>query len=123
MQLTWPSQRNHLWLSKANILSYTYLPQDLLVWDAILPGDTQNPPKAAQVEGVEFLVGIQISGFAAVEQRAEHAGFVNLHLVPIVSMESSQTLFPSGVSAITALPIRLFSSVSREMLLEIVEPR
>ena len=47
-----------------------------------LPGDTQNPSKAVQVEGIEsaFLVGVQIPCFTAIEQCAEQAGLLHLHL-------------------------------------------
>ena len=72
------------------------------------------------MEGVEsaFLAGVQCPGFAAIQQYAEHAG-----LVLVVSMELSYTLVARRAIAVEALPILVLSSVSRERLLEMVEPR
>ena len=48
----------------------------------VLPGDAQNPPEAMQMEEVEsaFLAGVQCPGFTAVQQCADDAGLVDLHL-------------------------------------------
>ena len=61
---------------------YSRLRQEILVWDTVLPGDAQNRSEAAQVEGVEsaLLAEVEGPGLATVEQRAEHAGLVHLHL-------------------------------------------
>ena len=47
-----------------------------------MPGDAQNPSEAAQAEGVEsaLLTRVEGPGLATVEQRAQHAGLVYLHL-------------------------------------------
>ena len=47
-----------------------------------MTGDTQNPSKDAQVEGVEsaLLAGVEGLGFTAVEQRVKYAGLVHLYL-------------------------------------------
>ena len=80
-----------------------------------MPGDTQNPPKAVQMEGVEsaFLAGIQSSGFAVIKQRAEHAGFVHLHLGANGQHKVVPDLLSKGACVVAALPIHLFSSTSR----------
>ena len=67
-------QDKHAW--------YSCLSQDILVWDTVLPDDAQNPSEVVQVEGTEsaFLVGVQSPFFTAIEQHAEHAGLIHLHL-------------------------------------------
>ena len=51
---------------------YSRLCQDILVWDTVLPGDAQNPSKAAKVEGVEsaLLTEVEGPGLATLEQRS-----------------------------------------------------
>jgi len=67
------------------------------------------------VEGVEsaLLAGVEGPRLATIQQRAEYAGLVHFHLGA-----DGQHLFPRRASTATAFPIRLFSSVSREKLLE-----
>lgn len=47
-----------------------------------MPGDAENPSEATRVEGVDslILVGVEGTGLATIEQRAEHADLVHLHL-------------------------------------------
>ena len=88
--------------------------QDCIVCNAVLTGDDQNPSDAAHVEGVEsaLLPKIHFPCFpvTAVEQRAEYAVLVHLHvLVLMVSMELSHTLFARQATAVASLPILVFS--------------
>ena len=81
MWLTRPSQRRRLSDCKANMERYFCLgqdkdistSQDISVGNAILPGDPQNPPEVAQVEGVESA----LLGLAAIEEHATHTGLVH----------------------------------------------
>ena len=68
VQVLLGKQGKHAW--------YFCLSQDVPVWDIVLPGNAQNPSKAAQVEGIEsaFLAEVQSPCFTVIEQHAEHAG-------------------------------------------------
>ena len=59
---------------------------------------------------------IQNPGFAAVEQPAEHEGFVHPHLGSSDRHMLPQTLFSRRASAVAALPISLFSPAIRKRL-------
>ena len=67
------------------------------------------------MEGVEsaLLAGVEGPGLVTIQQRAKYAGLVHFHLGA-----ESQHLFPRRASTAAAFSTRLFSSVSRERLLE-----
>ena len=67
------------------------------------------------MEGVEsaLLAGVAGPGLVTIQQRAKYAGLVHFYLGT-----DGQHLFPRRVSTAAAFPTRLFSSVSRERLLE-----
>ena len=85
--------------------------------------DAETPSEEAQVEGVEsaLLAGVECLDLATIEQRAEHAGLVHLHLVAdrqhVVPRPSFRDLL------LLLLLCHLFSSLSRERLLKMAEPR
>ena len=65
------------------------------------------------MEGVESALLAGVEGPGLVQQRAEYAGLVHFHL-----SDDGQHLFPRRASTAAAFPIRLFSAVSTERLLE-----
>ena len=84
-------QGKHAW--------YSCLSQDVLVLDTVLSGDAQNPSKAVQVESIESvcLVGVQRPYFTAIEQHAEHAGLIHLHL----GVDGQHGVFPDPLCKVS----------------------
>ena len=117
VQVPLGKQSKHAW--------YSCLSQDTLVWDTVLSGDAQNPSEVVQVESIEsvFLVGVQSLYITAIEQCAEHTGLIHLHLGVSGQLGAFQTLFTRQAIAVATLPIHVYSSASKETLLEMTEPR
>ena len=88
--------------------------QNVFVWDTIMPGDAQDPSRTTQVEGIKsaFLAEIQDPCFAAIEQRAGHTGFIDLHFG--VDGQHGVVPDPSGQTGpLPLLPCRSLSSAQR----------
>ena len=73
------------------------------------------------LEGVESAVLSGVGGpcLATIEYRAKHAGLIHLYL----GADDQYGVISDPIPAAVLLQIRLFSSVSRERLLEMFEPR
>lgn len=73
------------------------------------------------LEGVESSVLSGVGGpcLATIEYRAKHAGLILLYL----GADDQYGVISDPLPAAASLQIRLFSSVSRERLLEMFEPR
>ena len=78
-------------------------------------------PKILLRQGVEsaLLSGVEGPGLATIEYRAKHAGLIHLYL----GADDQYGVISDPLPAAAPLQIRLFSSVSRERLLEMFEPR
>lgn len=73
------------------------------------------------LEGVESAVLSGVGGpcLATIEYRAKHVGLIHLHL----GADDQYGVISDPLPAAAPLQIRLFSSVSRERLLQMFEPR
>ena len=66
-----------------------------------------------------LLAGVEGPCIAAIQQCAVHLASIHLHL----SVVGQNGIVPRRAIAVAALQFRLFSSVFRERLLEMVRPR
>lgn len=75
-------------------------------------------PKILLRQGVEsaLLSGVEVPGLATIGYRAKHAGLIHLYL----DADGQHGVISDPLPPAAVLQIRLFSSVSRERLLEIV---
>ena len=73
------------------------------------------------LEGVESAVLSGVGGpcLATIEYRAKHAGLIHLYL----GADDQYGVISDPIPAAVLLQIRLLSSVSRERLLQMFEPR
>ena len=121
MRLTWPKQCRRVWDIKVYLLGIPALARTFF-------GTRSCQVKLRiflKVEGVKstLLADIQCSGLATIEQLfSSTQAWYTLILMSMVSMELFQTLLTKGDIAAVPLAILVFSSASRGMLLEILEP-